>query len=200
MTTITLTDPALAANISRIHLGAFPNFFLTFLGNGFLKCFYKGFITHDSSSIIGAFDDSDILIGFVAYSENISQFYKYLLKKNVIQLVWYSAAASIRKPTAVFRLFRALTYSEKSFRDEPYIKLQSIGVLPEACNQGAGTLLINAMMNEIKLKQFTYVELETDKFNNEATNKFYVRNGFRLFRSFVTPEGREMNVYRFELH
>ena len=54
-----------------------------------------------------------------------------------------------------------------------------------------------------KLKEITdfsvyeYINLETDACGNDAANKFYIKNGFRLARSYVTAEGRKMNEYRY---
>lgn len=193
-----LTSLKYINDIVDIHMRTFSGFFLTFLGRGFIKQLYKGFIAHNDSNIIGAFDD-DRLLGFVAYSENLSGFYKYLIKKSLIPFAFYSFLAFLRKPKIMFRLLRALTYPKSSKREEAYIEISSIGVLPEAKNQGVGTSIIDALKIKIDDNQFRYIKLETDKLNNDVVNAFYVKNGFELEGSFVTSEGREMNEYRYYL-
>lgn len=185
-------------NIVDIHMKTFTGFFLTFLGEGFLKHLYKGFIKHNESNVIGAFDD-DRLVGFLAYSEDISGFYKYLIKKRLLPFVFYSAIAFLKKPVIMLRLLRAFTYSKSSKRSEAYVELSSIGVLPEAKNNGIGTMLINELKRNISSDKFSYIKLETDRLNNDAANAFYIKNGFVLYRSYITREGREMNEYHFTL-
>jgi len=193
-----LRDTEYVNQIVDIHIRTFTGFFLTFLGRGFLRQLYKGFITHNESDIIGAFD-GDKLIGFVAYSKNISGFYKYLIRKSIFPFAWYSFLAFLKKPGIMFRLLRAFTYSKESKREESYIELSSIGVLPEAKGTGVGTTLIYELKKELRDCEHQYIKLETDRLNNDSVNAFYLKNGFILDHSYVTPEGREMNEYRYYL-
>lgn len=183
-------------DIVDIHMKTFVGFFLTFLGKGFLMYLYRGFIEHKDSNVIGAFD-GDILVGFLAYSEDISGFYKYLIRKRLLPFAFYSVLAFFRKPGIMIRLLRAFTYSKSSKRKETYVELSSIGVLPEAKNKGIGTMLIDTLKKNIDNDRFSYIKLETDRLNNDAVNAFYVKNGFVLNRSYTTKEGREMNEYYF---
>lgn len=191
-----LRDTEYVNQIVDIHIRTFTGFFLTFLGRGFLRQLYKGFITHNESDIIGAFE-GDKLIGFAAYSKNISGFYKYLIKRSLFPFAWYSFLAFFKKPGIMFRLLRAFTYSKESKREELYIELSSIGVLPEAKGKGVGSALISELKKEFKACEYQYIKLETDKLNNDSVNAFYLKNGFVLDHSYVTPEGREMNEYRY---
>lgn len=185
-------------DIVDIHMNTFTGFFLTFLGRGFLKTLYKGFMTHPQSGIIVAMEE-DTLVGFCAYSENLSGFYKYLIKRKVIQFAWYAAGAFFRKPKVLFRLLRAFTYSSESKREESYVELSSIGVNPEVKNKGVGSKLIQKLCEITDDSKFDYIKLETDRDNNDGANHFYQKNGFVLDHSYETPEGRGMNEYRYYL-
>lgn len=180
----------------QIHMATFAGFFLTFLGKGFLKQLYKGFIEHPKSGIVVAVEENK-LIGFCAFSENLSEFYKYLIKKKLLLFAWYALGAFIRKPTIMFRLLRAFLYSNESKRDEAYIELSSLGVLPEVKNKGVGSKMISYLKDISDGTRFKYIKLETDKENNDGVNYFYQKNGFVLDHSYETPEGRKMNEYRF---
>lgn len=179
---------------------SFPGFFLTFLGEGLLQQLYRGFITHDKSSLIGAFDSNERLVGFVAYSENISEFYCYLIKESLFPIIWYCFKALFKKGSIVCRLFRAFYYPRNSKRNEPYVVLASIGILPGFDNQGVGSQLVDALKQDIYPNHFAYIKIETDKVNNDRANAFYEKNGFKLHNCFVTPEGRFMNEYRYLYH
>ena len=182
--------------IVNIHMQSFTGFFLTFLGKGFLKQLYTGFIEHEGSGIITAVNDNDEIVGFLAYSDDMSSFYKYLIKTRLIPFVWYSIGATIRKPSAMVRLIRAFLKPGETRRKEKYVELSSIGVSPEAKRQHIGSRMIDKLKEMFDADKFAYINLETDAVNNDGANAFYVKNGFKLERSFETPEGRKMNEYR----
>jgi ribosomal protein S18 acetylase RimI-like enzyme len=182
--------------IVDIHMQTFQGFLLTFLGKGFLRQLYSGFILHEQSNIIVA-QKGDQILGFLAYSENMSGFYKWLIKKKLIRFAWYSLCASVRNPRYVVRLLRAFTKPSESKRQEQYIELASIGVRPECKNQKIGSRLIEELKKQFDKNQFAYITLETDAEGNDAVNRFYTKNGFWLKKRYITREGREMNEYRY---
>lgn len=181
--------------IANIHVNTFQGFFLTFLGEGFLNQLYRGYCEHQSSGLIAAFAGCDV-IGFLAYSNDLSGLYKHLIKKRLLMFAWYSLLAFFRNPKSLFRLLKAFLKPSESKRDEKFTELASIGVSPEYKGKGVGTLLINHLKHITDFKNVSYITLETDAQNNEYANLFYVRNGFELYRTYVTDEGRVMNEYR----
>ena len=183
--------------IVLLHISAFPGFFLTFLGRGFLTHLYRGFMRHKQSCLLTATDERGRVVGFVAFSEDISGFYRYLLKRSFIPFAWYSLLAVFRKPDAMLRLLRALTRPKESDRHESYAELTSIGVASQYANLGIGGLLVNAVIHKVDFNRMAYLKLETDAVGNERVNGFYRRNGFVLDHSYETPEGRKMNEYRY---
>lgn len=194
-----ITDSKYAHSLAAIHMQTFTGFFLTFLGKGFLRQLYKGFIQHSQSDVWGAFTQEGELVGFLASSEDLSGFYKYLLRKGFFSFAWYSFLAVLKKPKVIGRLLKAFTYAEASVRSEPYVQISSIGVLPEHANEGIGTQLIQAMMEDVDPSRYAYIKLDTDKLHNEKANQFYLKNGFVLGDSYATREGRLMNEYRYYL-
>lgn len=194
----TLKNKERVDEIVHIHMQSFTGFFLTFLGSGFLRQLYKGFIEHNGSDLIVAVED-DRIVGFLAYSEDLSSFYKYLLKRHLLSLAWYAVLAFIRKPKIFFRLIRAFGYSKDAARDEKYVELSSIGVLPEMEGKGVGSKMICALKSKVDAQKFQYIKLETDAENNEGANAFYQKNDFVLDHEYVTHEGRKMNEYRYYL-
>lgn len=181
--------------VVNIHLETFQGFFLTFLGKGFLKVLYKGFIEYENSNLIIARNETEI-VGFLAYSNDISAFYKYLIKKYLFSFAWYAFLAFLRKPKVLFRLLSAFGKSDEVKREEKYIELSSIGVSPNYKGKGIGSLMIKELIINIDFNTYQYISLDTDANDNEYANRFYKKNGFRLTRSFVTKQGRKMNEYR----
>ena len=183
--------------VVHIHMQSFSGFFLTFLGEGFLRQLYKGFIEHKGSGLIVAVNDADKIVGFLAYSDDLSGFYKYLIKRHLISFAWYAGLGFLRRPKIFFRLIRAFSYSGEAKKDENYIELSSIGVLPETEGTGIGSKLISTLKKKLVTGTYAYIKLETDAEKNEGANHFYQKNGFLLTNIYETQEGRKMNEYRF---
>ena len=75
----------------------------------------------------------------------------------------------------------------------------SIGVDPGQQGKGIGDQLIVAFLREAKSRGCSGVLLDTDAVNNDSANRFYVRAGFRLSRTYTTNEKRQMNEYGYDL-
>ncbi len=56
-----------------------------------------------------------------------------------------------------------------------------------------------AFLQGAAARGLTKVDLTTDTNDNEEVNAFYQKSGFTCVRSFLTPEGREMNEYLIDL-
>ncbi len=198
MKIVTLKNKSKVNEIVGIHMESFRGFFLTFLGKGFLTQLYKGFIEDENSGLLIAVED-DRIVGFLAYTGDLSSFYKYLLKRHFISFAWYAGIAFIRKPKILFRLIRAFSYSESAKRKDKYVELSSIGILPELEGKGIGSKLINGLKSKVDIGKYQYIKLETDAEDNEVANYFYKKNRFVLDHEYMTHEGRKMNEYRYYL-
>ena len=152
---------------------------------------------HANSGVLVA-EDPNGVVGFLAYSENLSGLYKYMIKTRLIPFAWYSLGAFLRKPTVFMRLIRAFLKPGESRREEKYVELASIGVSPHCKSAGVGTQLVSYLKELVDFDAVAYISLETDAVNNEGANHFYVKNGFVLEREYETHEGRKMNEYRYE--
>lgn len=191
-------DRARVDEVVEAHMRSFPGFFLTFLGRGFLRQLYRGFAEHGSSGLLAAADESGVA-GFLAYSADMGGLYRHLLRRRLVPFAWHALLGLLRRPGALFRLVRALGYPGGARREEPYVGLSSIGVLPERGGSGIGTMLVDRLKGIAADSPAAYIRLETDAEGNEGANGFYQRNGFVLHHAYVTPEGRRMNEYRYYL-
>jgi GNAT superfamily N-acetyltransferase len=185
-------------SVVRVHLQSFLGFFLSFLGTRFLQELYSG-ILNDPSGMAFVFEDQGQLIGFVVGTDHPAGFYKRLLGKRWWRFGLASLPAIIKKPSACLRIFRALSMPKQVTEEKGRGTLMSIAVLPGEQSKGIGRVLVNAFLEEAAKRGLRQVELTTDKLNNDSINAFYLRLGFVCSRSFVTPEGREMNEYLIDL-
>ena len=182
-------------DVVHVHLQAFPGFFLSFLGPGFLRELYRGIVSDPAGIAFVAEQDGRIL-GFVAGTAEPAGFYSRLLKRRFLPFAFHAAMAALRRPAAAPRLLRALGRSKQApDRASGRAELMSLAVLSEARGTGSGAKLVDAFVSRVREINGEAVLLTTDAADNDAVNSFYVNRGFRLCRSFTTPEGRQMNEY-----
>jgi GNAT superfamily N-acetyltransferase len=181
-----------------VHLNTFQNFFLSLLGQAFLKELYTGIVASPSGMAF-VFEKESYIYGFIAGTDSPEGFYKRLLRQRWWRFGLASVLPVLRNPKIIPRLLGAFSRGEQNDIHEDCALLMSIAVDPEFQGQGIGKLLIDAFLNEAKNRGVSQVNLTTDKVYNDAVNAFYKRVGFRLNSSFVTPEGREMNEYIIDL-
>ena len=106
------SDESLIPRIAKLHIKAFPNFFLTQLGPRFLMTLYKGYLEDPDSGILVAEDSDHHLLGFLAYSFDYSRFYKGLMKSHLATFALCSAGAAIKHPSFIKRLLGAFKKSD----------------------------------------------------------------------------------------
>ena len=190
------SEKQLLQQVVSIHLETFQGFFLTFMGRGFLTQMYRSYCKHNDSGLYVAFQN-ERPVGFLAFSANLSGLYKYMIKTRLFPFAWYSIGAFFRKPKIFMRLLRAFLKPSESKRAEKYVELASIGVAPEAKEQGIGSELISRLVEDTDFDRYAYITLETDASNNDGAIHFYEKNGFLRERMYETDEGRKMIEYRF---
>ena len=191
-----IADDIYITRLSKLHMSAFPNFFLTQLGLPFLRTLYRGYMEDENSGMLVA-EINGKLVGFLAYSNEYSRFYKGLLKRHLIRFAFCSMLVAIRHPSFIKRLLGAFKKSDEVKKKEAYVELASICVNPRIESKGVGSKLINKLKEITDFSEYEYINLETDACDNDAVNQFYIKNGFQLARSYMTTEGRKMNEYRY---
>ena len=180
------------------HLTGFQGFFLSILGRSFLKELYAG-ILDDPTGIAFVFENDTNLCGFVAGTDSPEGFFKRLLRQRWWRFTLASIKPVLRNPKIGPRLLGAFKRGEQTDVRGNCAMLMSIAVNPEYQGQDIGKVLVDAFLKEAKKRGVGQVNLTTDKLGNDAVNGFYLRSGFRLQSSFITPEGREMNEYIIDL-
>jgi len=185
-------------DVVEIHLKSFPGFFLTFLDSRFLSEFYMG-ILDDPTGFAYVNIDVGCIIGFVAGTSQPAGFYSRLLNRRWWRFALSALIPILKNPLIIPRLLRAIRKPQDVLNQPETGTLMSIAVAPEAQGQGIGQRLVKAFLEESARRGLKHVDLTTDMNNNASVNQFYQRMGFRVSRTFVTPEGREMNEYVMDL-
>jgi ribosomal protein S18 acetylase RimI-like enzyme len=190
-------QPEELEQVVDLHMKSFPGFFLSFLGPDFISLFYRS-VSEDTEGILLVACTGGKIMGVSAAVENQGAFYRRMLSRK-----WAfgraALAAVLEKPAIVLRLLRALNKPVEVRDSVADACILSLAVLPSFRDQGFGEMLVDAVCRELTARNATAVCLMTDRMRNDAANRFYQRLGFRLARTYVTPEGRGMNEYLMRL-
>jgi dTDP-4-amino-4,6-dideoxygalactose transaminase len=179
--------------IADLHSKAFSYFFLTSLGNKFLKVFYQSIIDDPNGIAIGIFDGHQ-LIAFAVGTLKKQGFYTNILKKNFFALIWYAIPKLVTNPKRVFRLLHSLNLKEtKNKKILQAACLLSICVDPSLGNKGYGKKVLAAFEQKAYLNSNTII-LTTDAEGNDSVNGFYLASGYILLKEFY-QSNRKMNLY-----
>lgn len=181
--------------VVAVHQTSFPGFFLSFLGPGFLKLYYRNICLSPDGLCYVYTNDEGLPCGFVAGTSNPRGYYSRLLKREWFNFAIASIYPVCRHPKILPRLLRALLHPGKNPVGKDVAGLFSLGVLPELQGTGAGKKLVQKFLAEAKVKNCKKVFLTTDRENNKRVNNFYENLGFSVERQYETPEGRKMNEY-----
>jgi GNAT superfamily N-acetyltransferase len=183
-------------DIVAVHRDAFPDFFLTSLGERFLRRFYTAVLRDASAlSFVGFVDGS--IAGFVVGTVQPPQFFRKLLLQQGIGFCIDALGAFVRRPLFVGRrLCRGLTYRGETPQLHGNCALiSSIAVLPAASGTGVATALLNSFCDAARSRGATGVYLLTDRDDNPVANRFYLKAGFKLETELTRSGQRPMNRY-----
>jgi len=195
---VTLLSSSHIDTIVEIHLRAFPNFFLSFLGPRFLREFYESFL-FDSHGIgyTASAPDGQVL-GVIVGPVDPSGYFKRLLKRRWWAFCSASISAVMRRPSCVPRLFRAVIYRGGSPSGQARALLSSIAVDPNVQHAGVGKRLVRYWAEEARRRGASGCYLTTDADGNDEVNAFYQRLNWRIDSTYTTPEGRRMYRYVYD--
>jgi ribosomal protein S18 acetylase RimI-like enzyme len=176
--------------VVAIHLAAFPNFFLTFLGPRFLRVFYDA-VMRDGIALVATVDDR--VSGFVVGMLESKSFYRRLWRTRFISVAFAIAPVVIRHPSTVIRVARRGV--ARAFQPASGAELMSIAVHPRELHHGLGRALVEAFIESARAAGSENLWLITDAADNDAVKKFYETLGFTARRTFTNAEGRALVEY-----
>ena len=128
--------------IVAIHKQAFPDFFLTTLGDSFLRLYYSCMCKCDGAVTLCALED-DKVVGFASSALKSAGFNTRLIKSNMIPFMGEAIKLLLTRPMSLVRLVKNFTKKSSSIEDDGnYAELFSIGVSPTCQGKGVGSLLL----------------------------------------------------------
>jgi len=183
------------------HLIAFPGFFLSRLGFGFLRQLYRVFVSDPDGICLVAercIDGGKLrIVGFVAGATAPEALFRRALISRGFVFALCASVAVLHSPIAVGkRLFAALWYrGEKPPSISSAALLSSVAVVPDAQHCGIGRALMYGFCDAARASGSHCVYLITDRDRNEAVNSFYGSLGFKVFATTTRQDGRTMSTY-----
>lgn len=177
---ICLADKNHSMQIAEIHKKTIFNGFLVKLGVDFLTLLYDFLI--ENELVLVSIEDNKV-VGFVSCSVSSSGLMKkFILKKPKAILLLLKKIIlnpSFIKP--ILETAKSTSHSMNDFDAEniPQTELLSISVLPTTQQKGMGSLLINALEENLLIKnKHKYKVIAGEKL--KTANSFYLKNGFYL--------------------
>ena len=178
--------------IVRVHEAAFPNFFLTQLGNAFLKLYYQSVMNHKDGVLLVCKKD-EVTIGLCAGTVMSAGFNTRLIKANLFQFGWEGIKILFTKPKALIHLMKNMSKEDSSVGDNgEYAELLSIAVDPKVQRSGAGKAMLLELEKVIKEIGGERLSLTTDYEDNDKAVSFYKSLGYETWYDFVTYPSRRM--------
>lgn len=183
--------------VANVHIQAFPGFFLTRLGYGFLCELYSGFLNHPDGIFLVVEDGQGRLLGFAAGTVSPDHFFSDLRKQRAAHFLFHAIPALLKNPSLVVaKLYSAVFYrGDKPSSLEGGALLSSIGVSPDVVGKAVGKELLSRFEQEAFLRGASFVYLTTDEVGNDRVNHFYTRNGYAVEARFVQGGKRPMLRY-----
>jgi ribosomal protein S18 acetylase RimI-like enzyme len=184
--------------IVKIHLAAFPHFFLSTLGGSFLRAYYSFVLRYDLH-LFFVVENGGQVVGFVAGSVNPVRFYRQMASQAwrfvfpiLGGLFWHP----LLLPKIFYNIWKIISLKKTPPAESRYVcELASLAVHPDHVGKGFGKDLVRKFVEVTEPFHIRQIRLQTDARNNDAANLFYQRLGFRLYRTFLAYNTRAMNEY-----
>ncbi|HBR18956.1 MAG: hypothetical protein A2Y13_11545 [Planctomycetes bacterium GWC2_45_44] len=175
-----------------LHIQGIPTGFISSLGQEFVAALYEA-IAEDKNSFGFVAVEDDKVLGFVAFTTNLSRLYKYVAFKKGFKFS-FILARKMMSIQNIKKVWANLLYPKKMKEmDLPDAELLSIAVAPEGRGKGIAQQLVDAGFEECRKRGIDKVKVLVAA-DNEAANKLYKKCGFD-FKMQIDSHGVSSNIY-----
>jgi len=184
-------------NITNLHKKGIPSGFLSQQPDFLLVALYKYIIDNDILMVVR--DGDGLVAGFVSATLTTESLYRRFFLRNIKVLVNYLSAQIFSYKT-LKKAFETMFAPKKTKINETKdisAELLSIVVKPSSRSKGLGTLLINSLEKELRLKGVSAYKVVVG--SKLESNNFYQRNGFVMYNEIQLHQGVISNIYIKEL-
>jgi len=178
--------------VAQLHIKGISTGFISSLGQEFVAALYEA-IAEDENSFGFVAVENDNVLGFIAFTTNLSKLYRYVALKKGFKF----AFVLIQKMFSL-KVFKKIwdnkVYPSKMKKmNLPDAELLSIAVAPDGRGRGIAKQLVDAGFEECRKRHIEKVKVLVAA-DNEAANKLYKKCGFEL-NTQIDSHGIRSNVY-----
>lgn len=178
--------------IASLHAKGIETGFISSLGEGVVTALYEA-IAEDQNSFCFIAIEDDKVLGFVAFSANLSKLYKFVILKKGFRFGFILAKKMFSIQT-IKKVWANLFYPKKMKHMKlPEAELLSIVVSPECGGKGIAKQLIGAGFEECVNRGIDKVKVLAAA-DNEPANKLYQKCGFVLVTQ-INSHGINSKIY-----
>lgn len=167
-----------ASQVAALHIQGIPTGFLSSLGNNFLTILYAA-IADDKNSFGFVAIQSEKVLGFVAFSTNLSKLYKHAVMKKGFRFALELGRRMLSMQVIKKVLQNVFYPSKMKNMNLPEAELLSIAIAPECRGKGIAKQLIEAGFEECLRRGIDKVKVLVAA-DNQSANNLYTRSGFEL--------------------
>jgi ribosomal protein S18 acetylase RimI-like enzyme len=178
--------------VADLHSKAFSDFFLTSLGVGFLRVYYKASLKSNESLALCAIDENGDIQGFCIGCILSKGYHMRLIMKNLFMFSGVAVRIVFTNPGSLIRLYKNLNKQSDPRDMGDYSELLSIAVSPSYEGSGVGKNLIKNFEEVAKTRNCKRIALTTDYFNNQKVLTFYKKSGYEVYYEFISYPNRKM--------
>jgi len=189
---ITKINSEHARKIATLHIEGIDKGFISSLGFDFVSSLYE-VIAQDKNSFGFAALEADNVVGFVAFSGNLSLLYRNVARHNGLKMALILARRMFSLQV-IKKVIDNLFYPSRMKKlDLPDAELLSIAVSPKARGRGLAALLLRKGLDECARRGIEKVKVLVAA-DNERANRLYSRCGLSLAGK-VSSHGVVSNIY-----
>lgn len=181
-----------ASQVAAIHLQSIHHGVLCALGPQFMARLYEGIAAHPQSSVWVAVRSGRVL-GFCAYTRNVSAMYRDVILSNFWTLARFALPQGLRW-RVIRQALDVLCYPfRRTVKSMPQAEVLSIALDPAAQGGGVGSRLLQAAMEQARLDGEPLLRVMVGS-DLETARHFYERLGFEHVGD-LTQHGDTLCVY-----
>jgi len=181
-----------AYDVARLHIQGIPTGFISSLGLPFVTAVY-GAVADDPTSFGLVAHQDNAVIGFAAFSSNISRLYRAVVLKKGPRFAVMLAGKMFSLKT-IKRLCEVLFYPSRTAKlNLPDAELLAIAVARQARGKGLGVRLLEKGLRQCAEANIPAVKVLVAA-DNRPANNLYRKCGFRLVAK-IDSHGVPGNIY-----
>ncbi|MHC4693943.1 MAG: GNAT family N-acetyltransferase [Planctomycetota bacterium] len=181
-----------AREIARLHVSGISTGFISSLGIDFVTSLYEA-IAQSNDSFGFVAEENHKILGFVAFTPNLTRLYKSVILKKGLRLGFLLAGKMFSFRT-IKKMFETLFYPSRIKKmDLPCAELISTVVAPEGRGKGLASQLVEKGFQECQKRRIDKVNVIVGT-DNEPANKLYQKCGFKLAGQ-INNHGVLSNIY-----